>query len=419
MSSTRYQHRLWLFVASCISLLTTSMIFAIRGDISGALSAEFHLSAEMMGKIWAPAFLGFTFSIFVCGVAVDWLGMRVMHILSSILFLAGLGCILVAPAPVVADGELVAGIFATPGTTLLYVGFLIMGIAQGIVEGVINPLIATVYPDKKGKMLNILHAWWPGGMIVGGLLALGLTQLDAVWQVKMGTIAVPAVIYLIMCILRPYPQTERVAAAVSFGDMVKGTLKPLYLLLFALMWLTAAVELGPDQWFPAMMKELTGMEGIIFLCYTAGLMFFIRYFGSELVHRFSPFLVLIGCSILTFVGLFWLGSLSAGASTGIAFLAATIFGVGKSFFWPTMLGIVAERFPKGGALALNVMGGAGMASIAFVLPVMGGQLDSAGAGAAFKSISYLALIVLAVFVAIHIGFKLRGGYRAVDVNEDQ
>lgn len=214
MSRSLYQHRLWLFVASCISLLTTSMIFAIRGDISGALSAEFHLSAEMMGQIWAPAFLGFTFSIFVCGVAVDWLGMRVMHILSSILFLAGLGCILFAPAPVLAEGELVAGIFATSGTTLLYVGFLIMGIAQGIVEGVINPLIATVYPDKKGKMLNILHAWWPGGMIIGGLLALGLTQLDAAWQVKMGTIAVPSVIYLIMCIMRPYPQTERVAAAV-------------------------------------------------------------------------------------------------------------------------------------------------------------------------------------------------------------
>ena len=419
MSSSVYQHRMWLFVASCISLLTTSMIFAIRGDVSGALSAEFHLSAEMMGKIWAPAFLGFTFSIFVCGVAVDWLGMRVMHILSSLGFLVGLTCILLAPAPSLAEGELVAGIFATPGTTLLYVGFLIMGIAQGIVEGVINPLIATVYPDQKGKMLNILHAWWPGGMIIGGLLALGLTQVGASWQVKMGSIAIPSIIYLVMCVMRPYPQTERVAASVSFGDMVKGTFKPLYLLLFALMWLTAAVELGPDQWFPAMMKELTGMEGIIFLCYTAGLIFLIRYFGSELVHRFSPFMVLIVCSILTFVGLYWLGSLTVGASAGVAFLAATIFGIGKSFFWPTMLGIVAERFPKGGALALNLMGGAGMASIAFVLPVMGGQLDSAGAGAAFKSIFYLALIVLAVFEAIQIGFKMRGGYRAVDVNEEQ
>lgn len=413
--SNVHAHRTWLFTASCISLLTTSMVFAIRGDIQAALSTDFHLSAEQMGYIWGPAFWGFTLAIFACGVLVDWIGMKIMHVISALGYLLGVGLVLAAPQPELADGEIVETIFAQKGTTMLYIGFLAMGLSQGIVEGVINPLAATVYPDKKGKMLNVLHAWWPGGMIIGGLLAFAMTKADASWQLKLSTIAVPAVIYLVMCLMRKYPQTERVAAKVSFGDMVAGTLKPLYILLFLCMWLTAAVELGPDQWFPTLMKDLTGMEGILFLCYTAGLMFVLRFFFGGVVHRFSPFSVLIVCSILTGIGLFWLGTLKTGASAAVAFMAATVFGIGKTYFWPTMLGIVSERFPKGGALALNLMGGAGMLSIAVVLPIMGNRLDVLGAGAALKSVSVLTIALIIVFTAIHIGFQKKGGYKAEDI----
>lgn len=417
-----HAHRGWLFTASCISLLTTSMVFAIRGDISGALSADFHLSAEQMGLIWGPAFWGFTLAIFACGVLVDWLGMKLMHAISALGYLAGIGLILAAPKPELADGELVSGIFATTGTTMLYIGFLVMGLAQGIVEGVINPLAATVYPDKKGQMLNILHAWWPGGMIIGGLTAFAMSKANVGWQIKISTICIPAVIYLAMCLMRKYPQTERVAAEVSFGDMVKGTLtKPLFFVIFALMWLTAAVELGPDQWFPALMGKLTGMNegGILFLCYTAGLMFVLRFFFGGVVHKFSPILVLIVCSVLTFIGLFWLGSLAEGSTAAIAFAAATVFGIGKTYFWPTMLGIVAERFPKGGALAMNLVGGAGMLSIAVVLPLMGGALDELGPGAALMRVAYLTLILIAAFTVIHFGFKAKGGYKAVGVSDEE
>ncbi len=417
MSENNTPHRTWLFVASCVSLLTTSMVFAIRGDISGALSTDFHLSGEQMGLIWGPAFWGFTLAIFACGVLVDMLGMKLMHAISSIGYLLGIGLVLAAPKPELADGEVVAGIFATTGTTMLYIGFLVMGLSQGIVEGVINPLAATIYPDKKGKMLNILHAWWPGGMIIGGLMAFAMSKAGVSWQVKFSTICVPAVIYLVMCLMRQYPQTERVAAKVSFGDMVKGTFKPLFFLIFGLMWLTAAVELGPDQWFPAVMGQLTGMEagGILFLCYTAGLMFILRFFFGGVVHKFSPIVVLIVCSVLTGLGLFWLGSLPDGSPAPIAFAAATVFGVGKTYFWPTMLGIVSERFPKGGALAMNLVGGAGMASIAIVLPIMGGKLDNLGPGAALKSVSFLAIILVVVFTALHIGFQKKGGYKAEEI----
>lgn len=410
-----HAHRTWLFIASCISLLTTSMVFAIRGDIQAALSADFHLSGEQMGLIWGPAFWGFTLAIFACGFLVDFIGMKLMHAISSLGYLAGVALVLMAPRPELADGVIVDGIFATTGTTMLYIGFLVMGLSQGIVEGVINPLAATIYPDKKGKMLNILHAWWPGGMIIGGLLAFAMSKSGMSWQVKISTICIPAAIYLAMCLMRKYPKTERVAAKVSFGDMLAGTFtKPLFYIIFALMWLTAAVELGPDQWFPSLMGSLTGMNesGILFLCYTAGLMFVLRFFFGGIVHKFSPIIVLIVCSVITGAGLFWLGSLDEGSSAAIAFVAATVFGIGKTYFWPTMLGVVSEQFPKGGALAMNLVGGAGMLSIAVVLPIMGSKFDNLGAGAALKSVSLLAIALTIVFTLIHIGFQKKGGYKA-------
>ena len=204
------------------------------------------------------------------------------------------------------------------------------------------------------------------GMIIGGLTAFFMTKAGMAWQIKLGTIMVPSAIYLVMCIMKPYPQTERVAAQVSFGDMFKDCLKPLFILMFACMWLTAAVELGPDQWFPALMKKLTGMEGILFLCYTAGLMFVLRFFFGGVVHKYSPFAVLAICAVLTGVGLYWLGSLSDGSSAGIAIAAATVFGIGKTYFWPTMLGVVAEQFPKGGALTLNGIAGVGMLGVGII-----------------------------------------------------
>ena len=412
-----HPHRAWLFTASCISLLTTSMIFAIRGDIQPALSSQFHLSGEQMGLIWGPAFWGFTIAIFICGVLVDTLGMKLMHALSSIGFIVGASLVLLAPAPVLPDGEVVSSIFAHKGTLMLYVGFLVMGLSQGVVEGVINPLAVTLYPDKKRKMLNVLHAWWPGGMIIGGLLAFSLTKIQVCWQIKFGFILIPSLIYLAMCLMRKYPQTERVAANVSMGDMIKACMKPLFILMFCCMWLTAATELGPDQWFPRVMKDLTGLEGILFLCYTAGLMFILRFFFGGVAHKFSPFAVLTTCAVLTGLGLYWLGSLRVGTTTMVAFSAATVFGIGKTFFWPTMLGIVSERFPKSGALGINLMGGAGMASIAVVLPLMGAQLDQHGPGAALKLVSGLAVILVAIFLPLGLYFYKKGGYKAQHISE--
>jgi len=398
-----------LFVASCVSLLTTSMVFAIRGDIEADLSAAFHLTKEQMGLIWGPAFWGFTIAIFVSGAIVDAVGMRLLHVVSSLGYIGGVLLVLFAPRP----SEHVDSIFGSTGTLLLYVAFLAMGLSQGLVEGVINPLVATIYNEEKTRKLNVLHAWWPGGMIVGGLLAVLLTALGASWQVKLASIMVPAVVYLAMILGQPYPRTERVASNVSTGDMFKEVTKPLFLLVFACMWLTAATELGPDQWFPSIMKELTGLQGVWFLVYTAGLMFVLRFFFGGIAHRYSPFGVLTVCSVLSAIGLYWLGGLQPGTAPAVAFLAATVFGVGKTYYWPTMLGITSELFPKGGALLLALVGGAGMMCIAVVLPIMGARFDEAGAGAALRLVAVVPVVLTVVFGLLYAYFRAKGGYRAV------
>lgn len=399
-----------LFLVSCVSLVTTSMVFAIRGDIAASMSSAFQITNEQMGLIFSPAFWAFTIAIFISGALVDAVGMRLLHIVSALGYIVGVGLILLAPLP----GAPVASILGETGTLMLYLGFLIMGLSQGLVEGVINPLVATIYPDEKTRKLNMLHAWWPGGLVIGGLVAVALTMMfDASWQVKLACIAVPAVVYLVMAMTLEYPKTERVASNVSTGEMWRETGKPLFLILFVCMWMTAAAELGPDQWFPTVMGALVPqLQGVLFLVYTAGLMFLLRFYGSGIAHK-APIATLIVCSLLTAVGLYWLGGLQPGASPVVAFAAATIFGIGKTYFWPTMLGITAEQFPRGGALLLSLVGGAGMLSVAVALPIMGAQIDRFGPGAALQYVGMLGVVLAVIFGAMYAYFAARGGYRAV------
>jgi len=417
-----------LFVTSCISLVTTSMVFAIRGDIAEPMMKAFHITSEQQGLIFSPAFWAFTIAIFIGGALVDLVGMRTLHVLSAIGYISGIALITLAPRP----GEPTAAVLTTPefkslfdntSTTLLYIGFFILGLSQGLVEAVINPLVVTLYSDQKTKYLNLLHAWWPGGLVIGGLLAFFLTQAFQLrWELKLATILLPAVTYLALAMSHKYPQTERVASKVSTGDMWKEAAQPLFLLLFVCMWMTAAAELGPDQWFPTVMGNLVpALQGVLFLVYTAGLMFLLRTFGSGIAHK-SPLGTLIVCSVLTFAGLYWLGGLRPGDSAVVAFIAATIFGVGKTYFWPTMLGVVAEQFPKGGALLISLLGGAGMLSVAVALPIMGAKIDAmgggaAGGGAALQMMSWLGAILSVVFVGLWAYFRARGGYRAVHISE--
>ncbi len=408
-----------LFVASCVALVTTSMVFSVRGDILDALGADFHLNKQQTGVALMPAFWGFTLSIFIGGSLVDYFGMRKLLLLSSAGYITAVLAIVFAPMP--------AGVgdpyYSDPGFLILYAAMLTLGLSQGLVEGVINPLCATLYPDDKTHRMNVLHAWWPGGLIIGGLLAYGITKLMALdgggvdptiatlgWKIKLGTLLVPAVIFGLMSLREKFPATERVAAGVSGGEMLREAVRPMFILFWVCMWMTASTELGPDQWVGSLITNLTGMQGILILVYTAGIMFVLRFFGGPLARRFSPMGLLTLSAILSAVGLFGLGTV---ATPFQAFLAATVFGIGKTYFWPVMLGITSERFPKGGALLLAIMGGTGNLSVAFIIPIMGGWYDTYGAAAAFRYVGILPVVLTVIFGLLFFHYRSRGGYQAV------
>ena len=184
----------------------------------------------------------------------------------------------------------------------------------------------------------------------------------------------------------------------------------MFILWFFCMWLTASTELGPDQWLGSLITNLTGMRGILILVYTAGIMFVLRFFGGKLADLLSPLGLLTASGILSAIGLF---GLSYVQTLFQVFVAATIFGIGKTFFWPTMLGVTSERFPKGGAFLLAMMGGAGNLSVAFILPLMGGWYDDYGAAAAFRYVGILPIVLALIFGALFFYYKARGGYEAV------
>jgi MFS family permease len=288
---------------------------------------------------------------------------------------------------------------------------------------VINPLCSTLFPREKTRRMNVLHAWWPGGLIIGGLIAVALSEIMSLgaagtssasatlgWKIKLATILFSAAAYLIMIIGQEFPLTERVAAGVSDREMFREALRPMFLLFWFLMWMTAATEIGPDQWVGSLITNLTGMQGILILVYTAGIMFVLRFFGGRFTHRFSPMGLMTLCSMLTACGLY---SLSTATTPFEAFGAATLFGVGVAFFWPVMLGVTAELFPRGGALLLAIMGGTGQLAAAFILPIMGGWYDVAGAAAAFRYVAVLPVILTGIFAALYVYYRIRGGYRAI------
>jgi hypothetical protein len=299
---------------------------------------------------------------------------------------------------------------------------------------VINPLTATLYPDDKTHKLNSLHAWWPGGLIAGGLVGLALGRLHLNWQVKLAFTLVPALVTFALCMGVKFPPTERAAAGVSFGAMFRELGKPLFIVFFLAMFLTAASELAPGQWVDLALTRTVGMRGIWLLIYVSGLMFIMRHFAGALANRFSPVGLLWLSCLLASLGLVLL-SIANSPTTG--FLAATVWGTGVCYMWPTMLATTSERFPRGGALLMGLMGTAGTLSIYFVLPAMGAMFDSkkveAAGGVAefqalspagldrvlqiasrysFRSVAILPAILLLVFGAIWMYDHRRGGYRA-------
>jgi MFS family permease len=419
-----HSNRNKLFIASCVALVTTSMVFSIRVDINDALGADLRLNKEQLGYLMQPAFWGFTASILVGGSLVDLFGMRRLLYVSSFGYIVSVLAMVFGPTP----SAPVTSMLSEPGIIIAWVAMLMLGLAQGLVEGVINPLCTTLYPDNKTHRMNVLHAWWPGGLIIGGLLAYAVTKIMGLdgadvsvaaaslgWRIKLSLILFSAVLYAFLIRGQAFPATERVTAGVSTSRMLKEALRPMFLLFWICMWMTAITELGTDTWVGSLITNLTGMEGILILVYTSGIMFVLRFYGGPVASRFSPMGVLTVSAVLSGIGLYALSYVETPLQ---AFAAATIFGVGKTYFWPFMLGITSERFPNGGAFLLAIMGGTGNLAVAFVLPVMGGWYDAEGAAAAFRYVTGFPVILTVIFVSLYFYFKSIGGYRAVEVSTD-
>lgn len=386
-----------LFFASCLSLITAAFVFIIRGDVLDPLRTQFGVDSATIGGVAGLAFFGLAIAIFIGSPLCDWVGMGRLLGLACILHIVGITMTIFAAS-----------------LSMLGVAMLIVGLAHGLVEGVINPLCATIYPEEKTHKLNVLHAWWPGGLVMGGLCAKGLEYFGASWQMKQGIILIPAIIYGVLIIGLKFPKTERVASGVSAGDMFKEALRPGFLLMAFCMLLTAATELGPGQWMESVLKETAKASGTLVLVYISGLMCVLRFFAGPIAHRISPIGILAGSSVLSAIGLFMLGGAS---NTGMAYVSATIFALGVCYYWPTMLGVVAERFPRGGAFLLGLMGTMGMISMQFVLPLMGKIRDQYGGAASFQYVAVVPVFLVIIFGAMFAYYKSIGGYKAVSITE--
>jgi fucose permease len=242
-----------------------------------------------------------------------------------------------------------------------------------------------------------------------------------------------------MVMTQKFPATERVAAGVSAGRMWAEALNPLFIVFFLCMFLTAASELAPGMWLDFALTRTVGMKGTWLLVYVSGLMFVMRHFAGPMAHRLSPVGLLWVSCLMASCGLLLL-SYANSPVTGL--LAATVWGIGVCYMWPTMLGSAAERFPRGGALLIGLMGTGGTLSIKFVLPLMGEVFDyakvkEAGGKEAFSAlkgpeletvlahagqfsfrvVAILPAILLFVFGAIWLGDRAKGGYKPVKIQE--
>ena len=389
-------HRNQLFFASRIALIATAMTFAFRASLEGIWGETFSLTKEQVGWIFAPAFYGFTLAMIFGGPLCDVIGMKKLLILAFIGHVAGVIIYLTAK-----------------DATMLFIGTLCIGIGNGMVEAACNPLTVTLFPDNKTTMLNRFHVWFPGGIVIGGLISyLFLEKLHLDWHFVIATLFIPIAIYGFLFLKLQFPQTERVTSGVSTGKMFAACINPLFLVMIACMFMTAATELGTNTWIVALLQG-AGVSGILILVFINGLMALGRSFAGPVVHRLNPNGMLILSSLLAGIGLYLL-SISTGYA---AFGAAFVFAAGICFFWPTMLGFVSEYLPNTGALGLSLMGGAGMFSTSLIIPMMGKWYDNfksaaVASGAAdpdavagsstFLKVAILPAILVVVFILIYL-----------------
>jgi MFS family permease len=384
-----------------MAILAAGVGFALRGGIFGAWASEYGFVASQLGAIGGAGFSGFCFGIIIGGVVVDKIGY------GKLVAVALLGHILSA---FVTFGA------STPENAydFLYWGMFIFAFANGTLEAVANPLVATIFPKQRTHYLNILHASWPLGMVVGAVASYLLGSVMGLgWKGQLAFYLVPTIAYAVMFMGQTFPKSEAAEKGASFTEMFKdvgilGAAVAVYLfslflgspmifdnqnigwavggvlliavglitrfsfgsiLLFVLFIthaLVGAVELGTDSWIEAITGNLfTAEQGKMLFIWTSAIMFGLRFCAHFIETKLglSPIGILVVSALLAFGGL----QLASGMdSFAVALVALGIYALGKTFFWPTMLAVVGDRFPRSGAVAMSIMGGIGMLSAGLI-----------------------------------------------------
>ena len=358
-----------LFYGSCFALITTAFSFSIRAGILPQLGEAFSLSAQQLGFINSMWFLGFPISMILGGLFYHTLGPKKIMYFAFIAHTLGI----------------VLTIYSG-GYVGLLISTLLIGIGNGCTEAACNPMIADAYEGKQmNTLLNRFHMWFPGGIVLGSLISKFMTDADLGWQSQIWIIVIPTLIYAYLFYGQEFPK-PKVEAATSVSENFKAMATPIYLFMLACMALTAISEFGPQQWTSLIMQN-SGAQPMVILALITGLMAVGRYFGGDIVHKFDQTGVLLGSAVLAAIGIF-LFSTQTGS---MVYVAAIFFALGICYFWPNMIGFVAEKIPASGALGMSIIGGMGMFSSSIFQPIIGSWIDSSTAEQATKGLTGTAL----------------------------
>lgn len=346
-----------LFNGSCFALITTGMSYSIRAGILTQLRDAFSLNDTQLGLINSMWFFGFPISMVIGGLLYHSLGPKNIMRIAFVAHILGV----------------LLTVFAT-GYTSLLISMLCIGLGTGCTEAACNPMIADMYSGvTMNKMLNRFHMWFPGGIIIGSLISKFMSDGGLGWQAQMWTIMIPAIAYAVLFFGKTFPK-PKVEVATSLNQNLKAMLSPVYIFLIVCMALTAITEFGPGQWVGVVLGS-SGADPMLILALTAGLVTVGRFFAGPVVGRLGQTGVLLGGSIFAAIGIYLFSTVTG----SMAYVAAIIYALGYCYFWPVMVGAVAQRVPLSSALGMSIIGAVGMFSSGIFQPVIGGWIDSSRA----------------------------------------
>ncbi|WP_298713220.1 MFS transporter [Chitinophaga sp.] len=358
-------NKLRLFYGSCFALITTAFSFSIRAGILPQLAETFQLNATQLGFINSMWFLGFPISMVIGGLFYYQIGPK--RIMIFAFFAHTLGILLT---------------IYSGGYTGLLISTLLLGLGNGCTEAACNPMIADSYTGKQmNTLLNRFHMWFPGGIVIGSLVSLGMTHLKLGWEAQIWIILLPTLVYAWLFYGQEFPKPHH-KESISVVENLKAMATPLFIFIAACMTLTAISEFGPQQWTGIIMAS-SGAEPMVILALVTGLMAVGRYFGGGIVGKFDQTGVLLGSAIFTTIGIYLFSTVTG----GMVYVAAIFFAVGVCYFWPNMIGFVAEKIPKSGAFGMSVVGAMGMFSTSMWNPVIGGWIDEGRVRAAANGLT--------------------------------